>query len=77
MSGMPAGRLGLTDRERIAEGMIADIVIFDPEKVIDKATFENPHQYPEGIDYVLVNGNLAVDAGKFTDQRGGKVLRRE
>ena len=74
---MPAGRLGLTDRERIAEGMIADIVIFDPEKVIDKATFENPHQYPPGIDHVLVNSNLAVDAGKFTDQRGGKVLRRE
>ena len=77
MSGMPANRLGLADRGKIAEGMIADIVVFDPEKVIDKATFENPHQYPEGIDYVLVNGNLAVDAGKFTDQRGGKVLRRE
>ena len=77
MSGMPAKRLGLADRGTIAEGMKADIVVFDPEKVIDKATFENPHQYPEGINYVLVNGKLAVEKGQFMDQRNGRVLRKK
>ncbi|MCG8320070.1 MAG: D-aminoacylase [Cytophagales bacterium] len=76
MTGMPAKRLGLADRGTIAEGMKADMVVFDPEKVIDKATFENPHQYPEGIDYVLVNGVLAVDKGKFKDHRSGNVLKK-
>ena len=76
MTGMPAKRLGLADRGTIAEGMKADMVVFDSEKVIDKATFENPHQYPEGIDYVLVNGVLAVDKGEFKDHRSGNVLKK-
>ena len=75
MTGMPAERLGLSDRGRIAEGAFADLVIFDPATVIDKATFEQPHQYPEGIPYVLVNGQIAVDRGSFQKNRAGKVLR--
>jgi dihydroorotase/N-acyl-D-amino-acid deacylase len=76
MTGMPAKRLGLRDRGQVAEGMYADLVVFDPDSVEDRATFENPHQYPVGIDYVLVNGVAVVDAGMFTDARPGRVLRR-
>ena len=76
MTGMPAKRLGLRDRGQVAEGMYADLVVFDPATVEDRATFENPHQYPVGIDYVLVNGVAVVDGGKFTDARPGLVLRR-
>jgi N-acyl-D-aspartate/D-glutamate deacylase len=76
MTGMPAARLGLRDRGRVAEGSFADLVVFDPATVADRATFEQPHRYPEGIEYVLVNGAVAVDGGRFTGARGGRVLRR-
>ena len=76
MTAMPAARLGLTDRGRIAEGMHADLVVFDPATVQDRATFTDPHQYPAGVPYVLVNGRLAVDQERFTDVRAGTVLRR-
>lgn len=76
MAGLPARRLGLDDRGRIVEGLAADVVVFDPATVRDKATFEAPHQYPEGIEYVLVNGVPVVDGGRFTDARAGKALRR-
>jgi dihydroorotase/N-acyl-D-amino-acid deacylase len=73
---LPAQRLGLTDRGRIAEGMRADLVVFDPATVRDRATFTEPHQYPQGIPYVIVNGTVAVDNGTFADVRSGMVLRR-
>jgi N-acyl-D-amino-acid deacylase len=76
MSGLPARRLGLTRRGTIAAGAYADIVVFDAARVRDRATFEAPHQYPEGIDYVIVNGVLAVDSGRYVDARSGRVLRR-
>ena len=76
MTGMPAARLGMTDRGRLRVGAFADIVVFDPATIADKATFTEPHQYPVGIDYVMVNGKLAVDGGKFSDIRAGRVLRR-
>jgi N-acyl-D-amino-acid deacylase len=76
MSAMPAERLGIPDRGRIAEGMWADLVVFDPATVRDGSTFEAPHQYPEGIPYVLVNGVPVVDGGAFTDARPGRMLRR-
>lgn len=76
MTKLPAMNLGLTDRGQLKEGMYADIVIFNPKTVIDKATFENPHQYPEGIDYVIVNGRLAVDNNDFQHIKAGKVLRK-
>ncbi len=74
MTSMPAERLRLKDRGRIQEGAFADIVIFDPETVIDRATFFEPHQYPEGIPFVLVNGVFMVDDGNFTENRSGRVL---
>ena len=76
LTSLPAARLGLSDRGRVAEGFAADLVIFDPATVSDRATFAEPHQYAAGIDYVMVNGALAVDAGNFTGLRPGHVLRR-
>jgi dihydroorotase/N-acyl-D-amino-acid deacylase len=76
MTSLPADRIGLADRGRIAEGSWADLVLFDPAAVRDLATFEDPHQYPEGIPYVFINGVAAVDGGTFTDQRPGRMLRR-
>jgi N-acyl-D-amino-acid deacylase len=76
MSGFPAQRFGILDRGLIRPGMYADINLIDPEHVIDKATFENPHQFPEGIPYVIVNGKVAVDDGKFTRNLAGQTLRK-
>lgn len=75
MTGMPAKRVGLRDRGLLREGMFADITIFDPKSVIDRATFEAPNQYPEGIPYVIVNGQLSVDGGKRTAALAGKPIR--
>ncbi|HEY4423619.1 MAG TPA: D-aminoacylase [Pyrinomonadaceae bacterium] len=75
MTGAPAARVGLRDRGLIKEGMFADITIFDPAKVIDKASFDSPNQYPVGIEYVLVNGIISVDKGQRTSALGGRVLR--
>jgi N-acyl-D-amino-acid deacylase len=76
MTSLPASILGLTDRGTITEGQWADLVIFDPATVADKATFEDPFQYPVGIDTVLVNGTVVLDEGTHTNARPGKVLKR-
>lgn len=76
MTGLPATTLGLKNRGLIKEGMVADIVVFDPNSIIDKATFEKPHQYPEGIQFVLVNGQIAVENGVFKNIKAGQVLRK-
>ena len=67
MTVMPADRLGLHSKGRLAVGADADITVFDPERVTDKATFDQPAQYSEGIPYVLVNGVLVVNAGKIDE----------
>lgn len=77
MTAMPAARIGLRDRGRIAEGMMADLVIFDPATVADRSTFTEPHQYPAGIPFVIVNGTVAVDGGAATPARAGVALRRQ
>lgn len=76
MTGLPAARLGLSDRGLIKEGYVADLTIFDPEKIVDKSTFTDPHQYPEGIPYVLIGGKLAVDNGVFLKAGIGQVIRK-
>jgi dihydroorotase/N-acyl-D-amino-acid deacylase len=74
-SALATQRMCLTDRGVLKSGMWADIVIFDPSTVHDRATFENPNQLSEGMDYVLVNGVPVVDQGKMTGKLPGKVLR--
>ncbi|SDD90370.1 N-acyl-D-amino-acid deacylase family protein [Niabella drilacis] len=75
MTSLPAQKFHLADRGLLKEGMAADIVIFDPEKVQDLATFEKPHAYSTGFAYVLVNGKVTVDRGRHTGERNGKTLR--
>lgn len=76
ITGGPAQKLGLKDRGLIKKGYWADLVLFNPDKIIDRATFENPFQYPDGIEYVWVNGTMAVGRGECTGKRAGKVLRK-
>lgn len=74
MTSMPAYKMGLKKRGVLKKGNYADIVVFDAAKISDKATFLEPKQYPEGIDYVIVNGKIVVDHGKHTGNLSGKVL---
>lgn len=75
MTRMPAERIGLDERGRIEPGAIADIVVFDPATIIDRATFADPQQYAEGIVHVIVAGEFALRDGEVTDARPGRVLR--
>jgi len=70
----PAERMGLTDRGRIARGLRADLVIFDHRRIIDTATYEEPHQFPRGIEYVLIGGKIAVEARRQNTERYGGAL---
>ena len=76
MTGAPADALGLKDRGRLLIGHRADITIFDPQTVKDQATFQSPHAYPDGIEYVLVNGSISVDQGLLSKERNGQILRK-
>lgn len=76
ITSMPASRIGLQDRGLLREGFRADITVFDPDKIRDRATFEDPHRFPEGIPYVLVNGEIVVEEGRLDDARPGMILRR-
>ncbi len=77
LTALPAQILGLKDRGRIAEGMLADVVVFDPDQIRDKATYFEPFQYSEGISHVLVNGAFVLDEGKPTAARPGRMLTRQ
>ena len=74
MSSMPAQRLKFGDRGLLRPGMKADIVVFDPDRVADKATYDKPHQYSVGFRDVLVNGRLVLRSGEVTAERPGRVL---
>ncbi len=75
MTSMPAQKLGLKNRGLIAKNNFADLVVFNPDTVIDKATFVDPHQFAAGIEYVIVNGVLTVKNGRHTGARSGEILR--
>ena len=75
MTSLSAQRLGLKDRGLLREGYWADVVVFDPNRITDRATFSSPKQYPDGINYVLVNGHVVIDRGNHTGERPGVVLR--
>ncbi|OGZ57226.1 MAG: hypothetical protein A3B96_02125 [Candidatus Spechtbacteria bacterium RIFCSPHIGHO2_02_FULL_43_15b] len=76
ITSFPAEKIGLAKRGQLKKGYFADIIIFDPEKISDRATFRDPFKYSEGVDYVFVNGGLALRNGKFQKKRHGKVLRK-
>jgi len=71
---LPAGHMEFSDRGIIEIGKWADIVVFDPKTIIDKGTFQEPHQYPTGIIYVLVNGVVTVKDGRITPARAGQII---
>jgi len=75
MTSLPAQRVGLFDRGLLRPGMMADVVVFDPARIRDRATYEKPHQYSEGIEHVIVNGRLILESGRMTDERPGRALR--
>lgn len=75
MTSMPAQKLKLKNRGEIKKGYFADITIFNPKTVIDNATFVDPHKYPTGIEYVIVNGKVTVNKGEHTGERSGKIQK--
>ncbi len=76
MTGKPAKALGIKNRGLLKVGYFADITIWNPDTIIDLGTFENPKQYPKGIEFVIVNGEIAVDQGVYTQKRNGMVIRK-
>jgi len=76
MSALPAARLGLTDRGILKKGLRADMIIFDPEKVAERTSYDNPYQTPVGIEYVIVNGGVSVSEGQATNEFYGEILRK-
>lgn len=74
MTSLNAARLGLADRGLLRAGNFADVTVFDPERIIDRATYTHPFQYSEGIEYVVVNGQVVLDRGKHTGAQPGKAL---
>jgi len=76
LTSLPASRLGLTRRGVIRPGAYADVTVFDPDEIADRATYEHPQQYSVGVRYVLVNGAVALEDGELTGVRNGRFLRR-
>ncbi|HUG54894.1 MAG TPA: D-aminoacylase [Vicinamibacteria bacterium] len=76
MTSLPARRVGLFDRGLLRPGMAADVAVFDPARIRDRATFEEPGVYAEGVEYVIVNGRVVLDDGRMTDERPGRPLTR-
>ena len=76
MTSLPARTFGVKRKGLLKEGFDADVVVFDPETIIDRATYEEPNQGPKGVHYVLVNGQIAVDKGKVAGATSGRILRR-
>jgi N-acyl-D-aspartate/D-glutamate deacylase len=74
MTSKAAQQMGITDRGKVGPGLFADLVIFDPAAINDTATYDNPHQYPDGIDYVIVNGNVVLDPKGLTGSRPGRPI---
>ena len=75
MTGRPASVFGIKDRGLLREGYRADVVVFDPETVIDTATYEAPKQYPKGIPHVIVNGRIVIENSEVTSSGAGEIVR--
>jgi N-acyl-D-aspartate/D-glutamate deacylase len=76
MTSLPARRMHLAERGELREGWAADIVVLDPKMIADRATYQEPRQYAAGIEYVIVNGQIAAEGGRQTSVRAGRLLRR-
>jgi N-acyl-D-aspartate/D-glutamate deacylase len=76
MSSLPAHLVRLKDRGLLLEGFRADVVVFDPDKIRENATYLDPYQYSSGLEYVLVNGKVAIENGQFNKTHNGRVLLR-
>jgi N-acyl-D-amino-acid deacylase len=76
MTSLPAQKFGLKERGMIAEGMIADLVIFNPSTIQEKSTYPNPHERPEGIEYVLIGGSIVLERTKLLNSQKGQVIRK-
>jgi N-acyl-D-amino-acid deacylase len=76
MTSLTARKFGIYARGQIKEGNFADLVIFDPDRIIDRATWTEPHRYPEGIPYVIVNGRPVIHEGEHTGELPGRILRK-
>jgi len=76
MTSLSAAKAGLVDRGQLRAGAFADVVLFDAERVADKATYTEPFQYSVGVEYVLVNGLVVLEQGKHTGAKPGKALKR-
>ena len=76
MTAIPASRFGFAKRGSIQPGHFADLVVFDPDKIADRATWVDPHQYPVGVEYVIVNGQVVIEHGEHTGRLPGKILRK-
>jgi len=77
MTSLTAAKFGLVGRGRIQKGWFADMVVFDPDRVMDRSTWSDPHQYPVGIEQVIVNGRVVIDGGDHTGELPGRILRHE
>ena len=75
MTSLNAAKLGIEDRGLLRPGNYADVVVFDPERILDRATYEKPFQYGEGVVHLLVNGKPVLEQGKHTGERPGRVIR--
>ena len=77
MTYLPADKIGLKDRGRINEGAFADLVVFDLTTINDNSTYTDPHHFPSGIKYVMINGELVLEEGQLTGKLPGRWLKRE
>jgi N-acyl-D-amino-acid deacylase len=77
ITSIPADRFGFSNRGKLQPGYLADIVVFDEKRIKDQATYEDPHQYPVGIEYVLVNGQTVIDKGEHSGNLPGRILRKK
>jgi N-acyl-D-aspartate/D-glutamate deacylase len=77
MTSANAAKIGILDRGILRPGMMADVTVFDAVTIIDNATYENPHQYASGVEYVIVNGKVVLDHGQHTGARPGIILKRD
>jgi N-acyl-D-aspartate/D-glutamate deacylase len=76
MTSMTARKFGLYGRGQIRVGNFADLVVFDPDRIIDRSTWTDPHQYPEGIPFVIVNGTAVIREGEHTGAVPGRIIRK-